>query len=456
MNRYYQRWKNKTYFIPALYCLFAVIFSFAIIVLDRTLIHDIQMVNNPIFLQRIEAARSILSVLTGALLSMITVTFSTIMVVLTLYSGQFSPRTLPDFLESKVSLRVLGVFMGTFIYSITQMYFLPDPQDELSSIAGSIGVLLAILCLVLFAYFIHHIANSIQVNLMVERITKDILALISKKQMQKFRNKNKEITTELPDEYENYTFGESIKVKAKEGGYIQKVDNVALVDFASEHDCTIRLEQSLGDYITNDTTIFSLWGEALSSPIPEEDKEKLFLCLEIGEERNSEEDVEFGIIKLVEVALKAISPGINDPNTAIFCIQKIGYVLSNIAQARRHKTYYYGEENKLRLIVNKIPFKDLLYQSFSQIKHYGSHDHSVMGACVDALAFISKHSAKSIKEICWEFSLYLFEDCDCSKMASLDRLFLERKMQELAFVTRHLGESPFKKQEVSELTDAKQ
>jgi uncharacterized membrane protein len=167
--------------------------------------------------------------------------------------------------------------------------------------------------------------------------------------------------------------------------------------------------------------------------------------LEIGEERNSEEDVEFGLIKLVEVALRAISPGINDPNTAIFCIHKIGYVLSDIAQSKRHKTYYYDDANKLRLIVNKIPFKDLLYQSFSQIKHYGSHDYSVMGACVDALAFISKHSAHSIREICWEFSLYLFEGCDCSEMASLDRIYLERKMQELAFVTRHTGENPFVK-----------
>ena len=292
-----------------------------------------------------------------------------------------------------------------------------------------------------FAYFIHHIANSIQVNLMVEHITKDVLALLSKKQQQKFRTMNRQVTTELPDEYEDHTFGEAFKMKAAEDGFIQKVDNTALVDFANDHDCILRLEKSLGDYITKDTTLFSLWGTEL--PDTEEEKKKLLQALEIGEERNSEEDVEFGLIKLVEVALRAISPGVNDPNTAIFCIQKIGYVLANIAQTKRHKTYYYDDENKLRLIVNKIPFKELLYHSFAQIKHYGSHDHSVMGACVDALLFISKRNTSSIRETCWEFSLYLFEDCDCSQMASLDRLFLQRKMQELAFVTRHHGENPF-------------
>lgn len=333
--------------------------------------------------------------------------------------------------------------MGTLIYSITQLHFLPEARDGLYSLAGGVGVLLAIGCLILFAYFIHHVANSFQVNLMIERITKEVLSIINKKQLQNFRNNNRPITTELPDEYEDHTFGEASNLKAQEDGYIQTVNNTDLVDFAAEHDCRLRLEQALGDYITKDTTLFSMWGDNL--PYPEKEIKKLLHALEIGEEKNSEENGEFGLIKLVEVALRAISPGINDPNTAIFYIQKIGYVLSDIAQSKRHKTYYYDDNNKLRLIVNKIPLKDLFYQSFSQIKHYASHDYSVMGACVDALAFISKRSAHSIRGICWEFPLYLFEGCDCSGMASLDRIYLERKMQELAFVTRHTGKNPFVK-----------
>ncbi len=442
MKRLYQYWKNKIYFIPALYSLIALLISLLVFLLHDLLTSPLATELFPFLFQSVGSARDILAVLTGALLSMITVSFSTIMVVLTLYSAQFSPRTLQVFLESKTSLRVLGFFMGTFIYSVTQLFLLPEDANLLT-LAGTIGTLLAIFCLTLFAFFIHHVARSIQVDLMVEHITKDIFIWIEKKELRRYHAKAKQVSQVVPDDYEDKTLGKPNPILAQNIGYLQSIDNNALIGLASEYDFTLRLEQSLGDYVTKEIQLFSFWG----GPFDQEEElmEKIHKALVIGEERQSQEDVEYGLIKLVEVALRAISPGINDPNTAILCIGKIGYVLAEIAQAKLHKTYYYDEENKLRLIINKIPFEELLYNSFSQIKVYAQHDYSVLAACVDALNFIARKGNRHIKELCWSFSLYLFEGKDIHDIPSLDHRHLGKKMEELAFVSNHLQDNPFDK-----------
>ena len=433
MNRLYSRFQNKAYAIPALYCAVALLVTVLVALLDRYLSRETSVVTLPLLFQTSESAHNILTVLTGALLSMTTVTFSTIMVVLTLYSGQFSPRTLQHFLRSRVALRVLGVFMGTFIYSVVQLFLLPEPSTQAYSLTGTVGVLAAILCLILFAFFIHHVARSIQVNYVVESLTREIFTLLDRKRVLPPRGAPRMDAEEHPVEQENQTLGAARVVAAPSAGYIQQVDERLLVDLARKFQGVVRLEKSLGDYVTPEVDLFTVWTE--DDTLSAEQEDALCRTLGLGEDRNAEEDVEYGLIRLVEVALRALSPGTNDPNTAVFCIQKIGHVLAEIAASKLHRTYYYDDDLNLRLIVSKIPFEDLLYQSFAQIRLYTRTDYTVLDACVQSLIYIARKNTLSIRTLCCAFAEYLLEGLDLENIPSLDRNRISRSLTELKSIS---------------------
>ena len=433
MKRILSRLKGKTYFIPTLFCIVALAVTILVALLDRYLYRITTISTLPLLFQTTESVRGILTVLTGALLGMTTVTFSTIMVVLTLYSGQFSPRTLQHFLQGRVSLRVLGVFMGTFIYSVVQLFLLPEAAVQAYSLTGTVGVLAAILCLILFAFFIHHIARSIQVNYVVESITREIFTLLDRKRTLPPRGAPSRVADDHPVEQENQTLGSAQVIYPRTAGYIQHVAVARLVDLATEAGAVIRLERSLGDYVTPDTELFSVWS---NQDEPQQVQEEVLVnALTFGEDRNAEEDVEYGIIRLVEVALRALSPGTNDPNTAVFCIQKLGHVLAEIAASKLHRTYYYDQDLNLRLIVSKIPFADLLYQSFAQIRIYARMDYTVLDACIQALVYIARQNTRSIRVRCQSFATYLLEGLDSASIPSLDRNRLDRSLLELDYLT---------------------
>lgn len=481
----FKKIRQKTYTIPTLYCLSFLLFSVFIHWLNLNLSAYSFSVNVNLF-QPVVAARSILSIMTASLLSMITVSFSTIMVVLTLYSAQFSPKTLQNFLQSKTSLHVLGFFMGVFIYAVSQLYLVQDTAPYPRTLSASLGLVLTIASLIVFAYFIHHVASSIQVHLLVEGISRDIFSMI--------RQKNKPCAQgkDCPQEKSKTSdpspvYGEISKLYAPSIGYIQEIDTTALVNYAKDQKLLLRLEQSLGDYITEETVLFSTWPlqekegkeedkkegekrvqkeekeeglkESREKSITKEnlkedqDQDKriekkdgrkegaaedtiteLFEAVTVGQERNAQEDIEYGLIKLVEVALRAVSPGINDPNTAVLCIQKIGYILADIARTDAHRTFYYQEDGALGLIVHKVHFSDLLYQSFSQLKVYAFNDYIIVGAALDALIEISKKAPDLLKKDVKAFADYLLEGLALEELASLDRQYIEAKIRELNHV----------------------
>ncbi|MFW6030066.1 MAG: DUF2254 family protein, partial [Halanaerobiales bacterium] len=148
------------------------------------------------FFTSVNLARDILSTLVGSLFGMITVSFSTIMVVLTMYSSQFSPRTVKVFLCSKLTLKVLGVFVGGFIYSIISLLFMKNPAGTNVVFSAFFRIIIAIICLGYFVVFIHHTANSVQVNILIERLRDEVIELVNK--IEKRNNSDDRIRNNSP------------------------------------------------------------------------------------------------------------------------------------------------------------------------------------------------------------------------------------------------------------------
>lgn len=347
--------ENKIYFIPLIYTISAALLSIAVIFIEYQYTDTLTNVLPAYFFTSYDLSKTILSTIAGSLFAMITVSFSTIMVVLTMYSSQFSPRTMQDFLKNKITLKVLGVFLAGFIYSMLTLLFIDDSlqgSGESIIFSAMIGVVVAIVCLGYFVYFIHHAANSVQVNLLIESLKEEVIEIVDK--IEARNNSNDQIRNDPPENLKEMLDRESCEVHPEQSGYIQVIYDIELTKLADQHDIIIRAEKMIGDYVTENTIVFKFWqlneeAERFSDEELEEIKNKILDNLAINNERSKKNDIEFGLLKLTEVALRAISPGINDPNTAIFCINQLGWVLSRIAVANLENTYYYNDKDELCL-----------------------------------------------------------------------------------------------------------
>ena len=438
----FQTIRQKVYFIPTLYGFLGFLLALLVILGDGRYAMTLSGMLPPFFTLGSDLTRSLFGALVGALLAMITVSFSTMMVVLTLYSGQFSPRITRDFLERKVSLRVLGLFMGSFIFSLFGLYASGGVQGDRFLLMPLTGLGLAIACLSAFGYFIFHVSKAVQINSIIEKITGDILRVVDKT-IEKQKN-DPQVQNRLEKKPERVDKEVFVEVPAGTWGFIGNIDEKTLLKLAVEADCLFHLKKRLGDFVQEEDVLARVYryrpepedggasdGEHTVPPDPEELTEKIQKAFSLGEERNTLQDAEFGIVKLVEIALRAISPGINDPNTAIYCISKLSPILRKIGTELEHR-YYFDEQEVLRLHIHDVAFEPLLYNSYFQLRNYGRHDVSVLGAMIDSLIGILGEEGYQDAGPVWTMAEYLLEDVGCDSFPAMDIDYLNSRVQKLA------------------------
>lgn len=428
-------WRAKIYYIPVMYSIYALIISAAVLLLERYYQPYLLNILPGMFFTPFEITKTILSTIAGSLLSIVTISFSIIMVVLTTYSSQFSPRIIQDFLKSKLTLRVLGIFIGGFVYSIITLMYLNN-EVQTVFLSAAVGVIIVIFCIIYFVMFINHVAESIQVNLLIDTLATEILELVDN--VKKFNESHENIKNDPPDNLEKILDEKELSIYSDKVGYISDMNDLKLSKFADENNVVIKAERMIGDYVTSSSKVFTIYFD-----VDDVEKEKLeegFFkkCLDfilIGKERNKSKDIEFGLQKLTEIALRAISPGINDPNTAIFCIKQAGMVLDKIAKADIESTYYYNEDGELTLVFEDVSFDYLLYKTFYQLRYYSMRDVSVAASIIEALIIIAEGNEKEIKDITWEFGNYIVKGFDEEILEELDKKYMNKKIEELAVMT---------------------
>jgi uncharacterized membrane protein len=165
----------------------------------------------------------------------------------------------------------------------------------------------------------------------------------------------------------------------------------------------------------------------------------------LGPDKEPMEDIELGIRKLVEIALRAISPAINDPNTAKNCIEEIGIILSKLAKHKLPSSYLTDDENQVRIILEQPTFVDYLYKSFYQLRHYGKQDVSIIAEILRSLRMIGENNSEETKRLVWTFKDYILEGIDYESLQDLDMQYLMRHLDELAAVC---GKKDWDKDEV--------
>jgi uncharacterized membrane protein len=314
------------------------------------------------------------------------VTFSMTLVALTLASSQYTSRILRNFMRSHVTQYTLGVFAGIFSYCLIvlrtirgsgEVEFVPGLAVFFAFVLalGSVGVLIV---------FIHHIASSIQASSIIASVAKESIAVIDRLFPEKIgqgpdENEDKD---QVLLSLEKKTWR---TVPAKVSGYIQNVNSDALLRLARDRKTILRMEHGIGDYIVEETGLASL---ALEDPLDQETIAALNSYYNISSYRTIEQDPAFGVRQIVDIALKALSPGINDTSTAVMCIDYLAAILARLASRKLPSSHRY-EEGELRVITIVQTFKSLLDDSFDQIRRSAEGNVAVMERMLGAIENIA-------------------------------------------------------------------
>lgn len=332
-----------------------------------------------------EGARGMMSTIAGSMMTVVGVTFSMILVVLALASSQYTSRILRNFMRSRVTQVVLGIFAGIFTYCLIVLRTIRSGDEGafVPSLAVFFGFVLALGGVGALMFFIHHIASSIEASSIIASVARETIAAIDRmfpERLGEGPDEDEDDPTPRPPAERNWR-----AVPAKESGYIQSVDNAALLRVVRDRKTIVRMERGIGEFVVRDTALASL---ALEDPPDQETTGALQATFSISSHRTVEQDAAFGIRQIVDVALKALSPGINDVTTAVTCVDYLTAILARIAPRQIPSSHRY-EEGELRVIAKGPSFESLLVESFDQIRSSATGNVAIMLRMLGALQTIA-------------------------------------------------------------------
>lgn len=370
--RLWEDLSSSLWFVPALLVSFGAALAFLLVGLEDTVGRQFVESVPLAFGAGPEGARGMLSSIAGSVLGLAGITFSSTLVVLTLSASTYTPRVLRNFMSDRSNQLVLGTLLATFVYSILVLRTIRSGnsggEEFVPTLAVTAAVLLGLVDLGAFIYFVHHIAQSIQVSTITSGVTRETRGTIDHLFPQQIGKSEEEVDVEPA------RLAEGTPVPAPAAGYILFVDSEELLNLTTKRDLTLRMEKGIGEFVAEGAPL------ALVTP---QDKvtgnviEEIQGLYGLGKERTLGQDVEFGFRQLVDIALKALSPGINDVTTAITCIDYMGSLLRRVAGREMPSRYRYDEQGRLRMIAQGPTFKSMVALAFDQIRTAGQSQAAV-------------------------------------------------------------------------------
>lgn len=334
-----------------------------------------------------EAASTLLQAVATSVMTAVTVTFSLTVVALQLASQQFSPRLLREFARDKRTQLVLAVLLSTFVVSITGLRGM-DPETPVPVLVVGLVYLMGIACGMVLLLFIGHITRSLRVDTMMVTAHGRCLQVLE----ETYPN-----TREGEIDAEDLALPEGgAPVTAPRSGLVKAVDQRPLVDVLERLRLVLLLEVQPGDHITAGTPIGRLWADDGAVPSPAAARaveEHLAVAVEVGYERTPEQDVSLGLRQLADIAVKALSPSINDPATAVNALGFCADLLVRIQSRRLGPELHHGSDGTLRLATAGRDHRYFLELVCGASRRFASRDPLVLGALLRLLRDCAVHAA---------------------------------------------------------------
>ena len=316
-----------------------------------------------------QVALTILSGIATSIMTVVSIVFAILLMTLTLASTQFSPRILVSFVRDRSTQWTLGIFLGTFSYcmaALPAVRSLPRPYVPVLTVL--LAKLLALVSVAWLIFFINHISRSISVSHIVDRIAGETEEVIG--ELMPHPRGSYEVQEHPVPSRE----GRERAIAARKSGYIRFVDVAFLVECAKSFGIQIKLERRVGQFVPVGAPLLRVVDAGRVTP---ERETQLLTAIDLGPARTMQQDVEFGIIQIVDIALRAISPAVNDPTTAINCIDQLGRIMIVWASRTPPPTHFHSPPHILRVSLPRIGYEGLLDTAFEQIRHYAKSDIAV-------------------------------------------------------------------------------
>ena len=387
VTAFWGRLNASFWFLPAVMAVFAVVLSFVLIEVD--VLRDVAQNDNPGALYTFgpEGARAMLSVIASSMITVASLIFSITMLSLQLASSQFGPRTLGNFMRDRSNQIVLGTFIATFLYCLFVLRSVRGTEGSsfVPHIAVAFGVLMAAASVAVLLYFIHHIATSIRVETLLEKLAVEGCAAVDHVFPERLGDgpPADAVKQPLPDDFD----AQSRQISADSDGYIQSIGGDVLMRIAVKHDLVLRIAARPGAFVTKGTRVMTAYPKARVSDKIDED---LRGAVVIGRDRTSYQDLEFAIRRIVELAQRSLSPGINDPTTALYCIDRLGQVFELLATRDIPSPMRFDHKGELRILTDVINLGEVSCRAFASVARYGMADADVVTRLCETLAMLEK------------------------------------------------------------------
>ncbi len=377
-----------------------------------------------------DAARELLSAIAGSLITVVALAFSVTMVAVQQASSQFSPRVIRNFLRDRGNQIVLGAYIATFTYTLLVLRQIREPSGGREAFVPGLSMLLAmaltLVCVALLLYFFHHSTSSLQAAVIAANVHQELCKAMGQLYPDAFG--------ESPQKEEDATFRlpntpPSITVVAREAGFLRVVEAEQLRGALRPEMALVRVRPQVGDYVLTGDPLLEVWCTGPLDPAAVE--AEMLAAFAFGRERTLRQDLLFGVRQLADIALKALSPAINDPTTAEHCLAHLGDVVAQLA-GRACPTPWRRTPTGTVLVLNRPDFADVVDAAFSQIRRQAADHVHVTAYLLGVLARVapqipSPERARAIRHQADE----VLESLDRQPFSLADKAALERAAAEV-------------------------
>lgn len=372
MNKLRTLWRNlnsSLWFVPTLMVVAALGLAYVLVILDLRIGHKWVSDYPLLFGAGADGARGVLTAIAGSMMTVAALIFSLTLSTLAQVSSQYTPRVLRNFMRSRTNQVVLGFFVSIFVYCLFVLRTIrgTDEGNFIPSLAVTGGLVLALVSIGILVFFIHHMASSIQAANIVREVTRETERAIK-------RLFPKQLGDDADDasRFAQVASLRWVPVPASKNGYVQNVDADGLLDLARGLPGVVRMERGIGSFVARGAALVSVARyEGGALPLPDDLVADLNEQFSLGSQRSVEQDVGFGLRQIVDIALKALSPGINDTTTSVICIDYLGTLLAQLAGSHFGSALRADAEGQVRVIALQPSFASYVATALNQIRVSG-------------------------------------------------------------------------------------
>ncbi|MFG0240523.1 MAG: DUF2254 domain-containing protein [Gimesia chilikensis] len=393
--------RSSFWFVPSIMSLFAIALALGTCQLDELIASSNRELSW--FSTTAEAARSTLSSVAGATIALAGVVFSITVLTLSIASSQFGSRLVRNVMSDSIADLVIGQYVGTSLYCMLVLQTVREGKNGTDvftpQLGTAVGLILGLICMGMLILFIHHVATAMQAPTIITAVARDLDLAVDRLFPERIGERPDEDESRLSIEDLRAELSDNnITVASQAEGYIEGIDGESLVSLACEAEGVVELLCKPGDFVTREKLLARIWlprDTEKTDDMTTSYTNSVNRVIIVGPRRTPRQDVGYAARELVEIALRALSPGINDPFTAMSCVDRLGGALGRLVERSVPLRIRRDGESIARVLITEADgFPDVLSQSFGQIREYGASSTAVSLTILKALTEIANHASR--------------------------------------------------------------